>query len=233
MQADKGGPGRRTKINGLTRAQEHFAQEYMQGASQREAYHIAYPRSRNWKPASVDKKASDLMAKPVVRARVAELQQMVAAEVTKLTAVSVARTLEEQARVAFFDPRSLLDANGAPLPLHRWPAHAAAAVAGIEFTYLPVSRDDIGEDGAPVPGSVVAYPSKIRFVPKMTALDQIARHLGMYREDNAQRNQVNPWDRLPAESRTAIMERLREIVGRDKPGLAGSLEPSGGERTTH
>ena len=43
--------------------------------------------------------------------------------------LSAERVMLETARLAFFDPRSLFDANGAPLPITELDDHTAAAIA--------------------------------------------------------------------------------------------------------
>ncbi len=56
----------------LTPRQERFAHEVASGKSQADAYRIVYPKALNWKDDSVHNKASALMRKSQVAARVAE-----------------------------------------------------------------------------------------------------------------------------------------------------------------
>lgn len=55
---------------------EKFIQEMLTGKSQRQAYYVAYPSSKKWKPETVDKRASELYSKGVVLGRYKELQSM-------------------------------------------------------------------------------------------------------------------------------------------------------------
>lgn len=59
---------------------EIFVQEIIKGSTQRVAYMAAYPNSEKWTKASVDVKASILMKKPAVVARLAELRAQAAKE---------------------------------------------------------------------------------------------------------------------------------------------------------
>lgn len=58
----------------LTIAQERFVRELLKGKTQRQAYYVAYPRSRNWKVTTVDNSASCLFRNPLVRKRWEELK---------------------------------------------------------------------------------------------------------------------------------------------------------------
>ena len=72
----------------VTRKQERFLQEIMNGKTQHDAYISAYPNAANWKPQSVDCKASILLKDPNVALRYAELQRD-AAEANAITRDSV------------------------------------------------------------------------------------------------------------------------------------------------
>jgi hypothetical protein len=69
----------KTRARPLSPAQEAFAQHYASHGNASEAYRTAYPGSGNWKPANLHSKASTLLAKDKVRARVQELLQRVKA----------------------------------------------------------------------------------------------------------------------------------------------------------
>lgn len=57
----------------LTKAQEIFVQELFKGASQRQAYYKAYPKSKSWAENSVDSNASTLAKDAKVLQRLSEL----------------------------------------------------------------------------------------------------------------------------------------------------------------
>lgn len=78
----------------VTRQQEAFLQALMQGKTQHQAFIIAYPNSANWKPQSVDCKASILLKNPNVALRYAELQHD-AAEANAITRDSILSHLKQ------------------------------------------------------------------------------------------------------------------------------------------
>ena len=59
---------------------ERFAVAVAGGATLADAYRLAYPRSRNWKPQAVHVHASELAADGKVKVRIAELREAAASE---------------------------------------------------------------------------------------------------------------------------------------------------------
>lgn len=60
----------------LTAKEEKYVHALVyDGLSQRKAYRVAYPSSRNWKDRTVDKRASDLFNKPYILGRFDELTE--------------------------------------------------------------------------------------------------------------------------------------------------------------
>lgn len=79
MKAPKQGVFSYTEIEvggdvNLTQKQEKFVQELIKGKSQREAYRIAYPKSKKWKDNSVDVNASKLLKNAKVSLRYEKLR---------------------------------------------------------------------------------------------------------------------------------------------------------------
>lgn len=149
--------------HGLTPQQERFAVEVAMGATLTAAYRMAFPRSKLWKDSSTWSKASNLAAVGMVSARIEALRT----EAGVAAAVSIERMLVELARLAFSDPRKLVDKNGKLLPLHELPDDIAAAVASVEV-------DEYGK-------------VKYKLWDKGAAQDKLAKHLGLYDKDNRQK----------------------------------------------
>lgn len=59
----------------LTDKQSEFVRQLISGKTQRQAYYIAYPNSKKWKPENVDSKASALLKNDKVLARYKELAE--------------------------------------------------------------------------------------------------------------------------------------------------------------
>ena len=85
--------------------------------------------------------------------------------------IDVARILRELARLGLSDVRRLVDERGQLRPLHELDDDTAAAVASVEIVSKP------GEDGS---SAVTLH--KVRLWDKNTALDKLAKHLGLLTE---------------------------------------------------
>lgn len=62
-------------MSGVNDRQEIFCQELSKGATQRQAYYVAYPGSRTWKETTVDSRACRLAREPAITARLEELRK--------------------------------------------------------------------------------------------------------------------------------------------------------------
>lgn len=89
------------KNNNLTDKQERYVQELIKGKTQREAYKIAYPKSKKWKENSIDREASILLTNPKVSQRYDELRNKVIDKAEKKAIVTAEQVLQELANVAF------------------------------------------------------------------------------------------------------------------------------------
>jgi len=152
------------KERGMTAQMEAFATGLACGLTQAEAYRKAYPKSTKWKDEAVWVAASKLAAHANVRIRVQELLQKAASA----NEVTVERVIAEMARIAFFDIRRLVNADGTPKALHDLDDGTAAAIAGLEVAR--VGNAVVGE------GEVL----KFKIADKNSALEKLARHLGMF-----------------------------------------------------
>lgn len=158
--------------HGLTPQQEKFAQGLGAGLSQSEAYRQAFPTSLTWKEQTVWTRASELAKHRKVISRLATLQAA-AAEKAGLTG---ARILEEIQRVAFSDIRRITKEDGTLLLPHQLDAATAAAVASFEIDQY---------------GGV-----KYKFWDKNSSLEKLAKHKGLYEQDNKQK--VDPLAKILA-----------------------------------
>jgi phage terminase small subunit len=106
-------------------------------------------------------------------------------EATKITAE---RVLQELGRVAFFDPRRMLNADGSPKPINELDDDTAAVLAGM----------DIAEEfaGAGENRHFVGYTRKVRMADKVAALNLAMRHLGMLTDKLEVKDTTTRADRL-------------------------------------
>lgn len=81
----------------LNPRQEQFVQELAKGTTQRQAYLLAYPNSKKWKPETVDSKSSILANSGKVLARLEELQR----EIEERNSVSRDVVIEQLKKLGF------------------------------------------------------------------------------------------------------------------------------------
>jgi phage terminase small subunit len=113
----------------------------------------------------------------------------VAAEISKKTEkvlakldYSVERTLNEIARLAFFDVRKIFEADGSLKNIHTIDDDSAAAIAGLEVTELfdPVQQKDAA--GGEPQKHIYGLLKKIKLADKGSALDKLMRYHSLYRD---------------------------------------------------
>ena len=157
---------------------EAFAQALAKGMSATEAYEKA-----GYKPNQPN--AARLISNDMVRARVDEIQSKGA----ERAEIDIARTLAELGRLGFSDIRAAFAEDGSLKAPKDWDDDFAQSVAAIEVVSrrLPGQADERQEDQAHG-GSLkrastsVEYVHKIKLWDKNSALDKIAKHLGMFIE---------------------------------------------------
>lgn len=113
---------------------------------------------------------SNSKVKPHVYAAIKEAQQ----KRSERTHITADRVLQELARIAFFDPRKLLNDQGHPKSLTELDDDTAAAVAGLDL--LEEYRGEGKER------QFVGYVKKFKIADKNTALTNAMRHLGLLKD---------------------------------------------------
>ena len=86
--------------------------------------------------------------------------------------------MKERARLAFYDPRKLFDANGQPIPIHELDDDTAAALAGLDVLE---EYEGTGKDR-----KFVGYTKKYKLPDKNSSLTALEKIKGMYEQDNKQ-----------------------------------------------
>ncbi len=174
-RAKKGRLAAQVKGPRRTEQKEKFVQHYIQHGNGAEAYRHAYPNSRNWKNQDCcgNQAWKLLNYDQWVKDRITELRS----KAEEKAVVSVARVLEEAARIAFSDPRKLFDENGNLKKIKDLDDETAAALAGFDVTTV---------FGGDEPIDV----RKVRFWSKVDALEKLFKHLGLFKADNDQREKL-------------------------------------------
>jgi phage terminase small subunit len=123
-------------------------------------------RRAGYAPRSAAVTASRLLTKANIREAIAKAQAKAAAKAE----VTVERVLKEYARIAFADIAQAYDDHGNLLPVTQMPEDIRRALIGVEIAELYGDGERIGQ------------LKKLRFAHKVSALDSLARYLGMFQE---------------------------------------------------
>lgn len=129
-------------------------------------------------PKSAHVQGNRLLKDPRVIAEVDRRRAEVLEKVQEETGITVKRTLQELARIAFINPKALFKDDGSLKPIHELPDDVAAAIASIEV-------DEI-KGGPRGEREVVGQAKKIRLWDKGAAIDRAMKHLGLFEKDNGQ-----------------------------------------------
>ena len=143
----------------LTSRQKAFVFEYLvdmsaTGAAKRAGYSVRTAYSAG------QRLLKNVEITAAIRASLAEREER--------TQITSDRVIRELGRVAFFDPRRLFDADGAPRPITELDDDTAAVVAKIDVS---LTRNDDGS---------VTRVAKIKLADKLAALEKLGRHLGLF-----------------------------------------------------
>jgi len=111
-----------------------------------------------------------MLSKAHVRARVDFLSEKHLSHLH----ITKERILKELARIAFADPQNMFDENDKLLSINDMPEDARKVIAGIEVVSGP--KDSI--------------ITKLKICNKTTAIDQLMKHLGGYKEHQEQIGQT-------------------------------------------
>lgn len=154
-------PRKKGPRRGLTPKQARFVDEYMidmnkKNATLRAGYFTAeHNASRH---------GTQLLGNPLVGKAVKERQEELAARL----GITAERILREYSKIAFFDIRKLLDADGGPLPLTDLDDETAGALTALDVS---VERDP--------QGNKIGEVMKYKMADKKAALDSLAKHLNL------------------------------------------------------
>jgi len=149
--------------------QEAFVTNLLTKLNQTDAY-----RNAGYKAKKPDRAANQLMRNNKVVARVAYKRAVLA----KLTDVTAERVIKELAKIGFSDIRDYLGTDNEIGDISTLEPELTAAVESVQ--------SDIRHDS----GDSRGYTEKVKLKlhSKLSALDMLAKHLGLFEADNTQRN---------------------------------------------
>lgn len=147
----------------LTPQQERFCEEYLVDLCGRKAAIRA-----SYAEKAAEAQASRMLKDPRIQRRIKELM----AKRSKRVELDQDQVLKELARIGFSDVRRLFDEKGNIKDPSKWPKSLARAIASIEvdelYDYVDGRRVHIGQT------------KKVKFWPKVSALELLGKHLGMF-----------------------------------------------------
>lgn len=151
---------------------KRFCEEYMVDMNGKQAaIRTGYSEDR------AEVTASELLAREEVKEYLIELKQ----KASNKLEIKRDRVLKEFARIAFADIRKYYDSDGSLLSPDQLDDDAAASLAGIEvFEEFEMAKGTKKKTG---------NTKKIKMWNKLQALDSLAKHLGLFEEDNKQKTQ--------------------------------------------
>lgn len=155
----------------LTPKQAAFVREYLIDLNATQAAIRAGYSQKN-----ADKIGPELLGKTRIKAEI----QVVMDERAERLDITADRVLKEIAKLAFYDPRKLLKADGTPRSIHELDDNTAAAVAGIDI--VTRGNEDLG----------YADIMKVKMADKTRNLELLGRHLKLFTD----KIEVDVTDRL-------------------------------------
>lgn len=150
----------------LTPKQQRFVEEYLIDLNATQAAIRA-----GYSAKTANRIASENLSKPVLQVKIQEAM----AERSKRTEITQNRVLEEYARLAFLDPRKFFDDGGYLKKIKDLGGDEAAALSLIEIDVTTIEKD------------IETTTVKIKFLDKTKSLNGLAKHLGLFRENNLQK----------------------------------------------
>jgi len=188
----------------LTDKQEKFIQELIKGKSQREAYKEAYPKSRKWTDNAVDARACRLFHTDKVLTRYKELQDRLKKEAEDEAIITAKEVLKEFAKIGRADIKDYLSFRTGKTIIGHEDGEPI-----IDYAHVVEMKDSEQVDGSLI-SEVQLKDGTLKFKlhDKVKALENIARHLGMYID----KTEVTGKDGGPIEIEDARNKLIEELV---------------------
>jgi phage terminase small subunit len=160
----------------------------------------SYPKCKSENAAAVE--ASKNLKKPKILNYIDELNKQAAGH----TGLSVGRILREEARLAFYNPRDIVDpVKGEMLSLKDLPEHMARAIVSLKVIKTQSLKDP----------DIVRTEYRYKFADKGKALERLSRYLGMYEKDNQQKPTTEKapdrWVVVPTDRELTLTEWSQQV----------------------
>lgn len=197
---------------GLTVSEEAFCQAMLRNNRHLSAAYRASFDCTGVKATSINSRAYALSVKPQIQMRIDELVRETTKTAEREYGVTAERVLAEIAHVALSDVGSLFTADGRLRDINDLTAAERACIASIEVVDEHDGKDAEGQ-------ATFVKVRKIRLWNKNDSLEKLARHLGLYREDNLQKQGL--FDGLEKDDLTELRAFLTALRARKAEGEGG------------
>lgn len=147
----------------LTPKQKRFVDEYLVDLNAKKAAIRSGYSERTAKAIGFEN-----LTKPVIQKYLSERQKARSSR----TEITQDRVLEEFAKLAFYQPKDFFDDDGGILSINKIPDDVAACISGLDISNRKIGDEDY------------ETIKKIKLSDKKSALDSLAKHLGMFSEDS-------------------------------------------------
>ena len=148
----------------LTLKQENFCLKYLEFENATEAYKQSYNVS-TMLPATIKRKAVDVMANLKVKARIAELKK----RVEKSALVDAEKVLKRHVEIDAMDITDILNEDWTFKPLAEWPKIWKTTISGMDVQEIRAGQSD--------PDVAMGYLKKIKWPDKLKNLEALGKHV--------------------------------------------------------
>ncbi|SEG75984.1 phage terminase small subunit [Sphingobacterium lactis] len=150
----------------LTDKQQRFVEEYMVDLNATQAA-IRAGYSQNT--------AHSIGAENLIKPEIQEAIQKRKQELSDQTGITAERVLKEYAKIAFSDIRELYTPDNNLYDIRQLDDETAGAVMSVEVDVMSVQGMPVGET------------KKVKLYNKLTALEALGKHIGLFEKDNKQK----------------------------------------------
>ena len=168
----------------LTIKQENFCQAYVLTGVASDAYKEAYD-AEDMKPETIYSKASLLLKKGKIRARIEEIKK----EAYERNKTTFDEVLSIASDILKADIAEAYDENGNIKKIGDIPRHLRMAIAGLESSEIIVDKKKVGE------------AKKLRLTDRTKVIDMFMKHFGGYDKHNEQKQSNITIFKLPDNGR--------------------------------
>lgn len=164
----------------MTEQKEKFCLRYVETLNARMS-----AEDSGYSPATAKQQGWQLLQEEEIQERIQELRT----EYNDKFGISKSRVLNEYRKIAFSDIRELYIGDNELADVRQWGDEIASAVSGVDSEEIFTKE-----------GEKIGTTKKVKLHSKLSALDALSKHLGLFEKDNSQKNQPIVINTVPESS---------------------------------